>query len=178
MMPPPVSDDAPAAAPDLPYRPGVGAALFNHQGLVWVGRRAAHSDPSVTRFWQMPQGGIDPGETPEQAVMRELMEETGTDKAEIIGETEDWLFYDLPEHLAGVSWGGKYRGQTQKWIALQFTGEDSDFDLDRHHEPEFTEWRWVPLDEISSLIVPFKHVLYRDIVQQFSHLPDRISPPA
>ena len=159
----------------LTYRPGVGAVLFNGDGRVWIGRRATKSDPSRIQFWQMPQGGIDDGETPSEAVIRELAEETGTDKAEVIAETRDWLTYDLPEHLIGVAWDGGYRGQIQKWFALRFTGDARDFDLERHDEPEFTEWRWARVSELPNLIVPFKRRLYQDILTEFAHLPDVIT---
>ena len=154
----------------LAYRRGVGAVLFNQSGLVFVGRRfGAYSDA-----WQLPQGGIDEGESPESAVLRELEEETGTAKAEIIGETTEWLTYDLPDELIGIAWGGLYRGQTQKWFALRFTGDDGDIDLEAHDEPEFSEWRWVALEEISGLIVPFKRRLYDDIVAAFHDLSERM----
>jgi len=164
-----------ASGRGLPYRPGVGAVLFNGDGCVWIGRRAARSDPVMTQFWQMPQGGIEDGETPSEAVFRELAEETGTDKAEIIAETRDWFSYDLPEHLIGVTWAGGYRGQIQKWFALRFTGDVRDFDLEESSEPEFTEWRWAQVSELPDLIVPFKRRLYQDILTEFAHLPDVIT---
>jgi len=164
--------DSPTTAA-LPYRRGVGAMLINRQGKVFVGRRAGSSRRRGT--WQMPQGAIDPGETPATAVRRELEEETGTRKAEIVAETRDWLTYDLPPDLVGVAWGGKYRGQTQKWFALRFTGEDSDFVLDNHHKPEFDQWRWVAMDELPGLIVPFKRRVYEVVVAEFRGLPERIA---
>jgi len=159
----------------LPYRPCVGAALFNAKGQVWVGRRIPRSDESVRNFWQMPQGGIDKGEDPREAVVRELLEETGTDRVEFLAETSDWLTYDLPDHLRGVSWGGKYRGQKQKWFALRYLGIDGDFNLDHHGKPEFSEWRWVALLELPDIIVPFKRDVYSMIVNEFSHIPERIT---
>jgi len=144
---------------DLPYRPCVGIMLFNADGQVFVGKRI---DQTV-EGWQMPQGGIDKGETPRQAVMRELQEEVGTDKADIIAEMEDWVTYDLPEHLIGVAFHGKYKGQRQKWFALRFTGQDADIDL-HTHEPEFSSFRWVSLDELPDLIVPFKRETYRAVI--------------
>jgi putative (di)nucleoside polyphosphate hydrolase len=117
----------------------------------------------------MPQGGIDEGETPEQAVMRELKEEIGTGKAEIIRAHPDWLAYDLPPHLIGVALHGKFRGQKQKWFALRFTGKDSDIDL-RTHEPEFATWRWVSMEELPRLIVPFKRNTYKKVIAAFKDL--------
>jgi len=156
---------------DLPYRRGVGAVLFDARGRVFIGLRASGRFPMA---WQLPQGGIDEGETPDAAVMRELEEETGTAKAEIIGESRGWLAYDLPDELIGVAWGGKYRGQKQKWFALLFAGDDSDFDLAAHEKPEFLDWRWVDLKELPGLIVPFKRRLYDDIVAEFQDIPDSI----
>jgi len=161
----------PQSPDDLPYRRGVGAVLFNAAGRVFAARRiGAYSDA-----WQMPQGGIDEGESPEQAVLRELEEETGTANAEIIAETSTWLSYDLPDELIGVAWGGRYRGQVQKWFALRFTGDDDDFDLNAHEEPEFSEWRWIALDELPGLIVPFKRRLYDDLRDEFQDIPERIT---
>jgi putative (di)nucleoside polyphosphate hydrolase len=144
---------------DLPYRPCVGIMLFNKDGKVFVGKRI---DQSV-EGWQMPQGGIDKGESPKQAALRELQEEVGTDKAEIMAVMEDWVTYDLPEHLIGVAFHGKYRGQKQKWFALRFTGEDSDIDL-TSHEPEFSDFKWVDLKTLPSLIVPFKRDTYKTVI--------------
>jgi putative (di)nucleoside polyphosphate hydrolase len=144
---------------DLPYRPCVGIMLFNKDGKVFVGRRI---DQTV-EGWQMPQGGIDKGESPKQAVLRELKEEVGTDKAEIISEMEDWVTYDLPEHLIGVAFHGKYKGQKQKWFALRFTGEDGDIDL-TSHEPEFSAFKWVDLKALPTLIVPFKRDTYKAVI--------------
>ena len=144
---------------DLPYRPCVGIMLFNQDGKVFVGKRI---DQTV-EAWQMPQGGIDKGEAPREAALRELQEEAGTDKAEIIAEMEDWVTYDLPEHLIGVAFRGKYKGQKQKWFALRFTGSDADIDL-AAHEPEFSAYRWVDLKELPDLIVPFKRETYRQVI--------------
>jgi putative (di)nucleoside polyphosphate hydrolase len=156
-------------AADLPYRPGVGAMLLNREGKVFVGRRFGRRHGNV---WQMPQGGIDDGETPAMAVMRELAEETGADKADILAETKEWLTYDLPENLIGMAWGGKYRGQKQKWFALRFTGVDADFNLGAHGKPEFTDWKWVAMAELPKLVVPFKRRLYDDILAEFKDLAD------
>jgi putative (di)nucleoside polyphosphate hydrolase len=150
---------------NLPYRPCVGLMLLNASGQIFVGKRI---DQTV-EGWQMPQGGIDAGEDPRTAVMRELKEETGTDKAEIIGEMDDWLNYDLPAHLVGIAFHGKYRGQRQKWFALRFRGKDSDFDL-HTHEPEFAEWKWVDMDVLPSLIAPFKRDTYAKVIAAFRGL--------
>lgn len=150
---------------DLPYRPCVGIMLFNRNGQVFVGKRI---DQTV-EGWQMPQGGIDKGETPRQAALRELQEEVGTDKAEIIAEMDDWVTYDLPEHLVGVAFKGKYKGQRQKWFALRFTGQDSDIDL-AAHEPEFSAFQWVSLGALPELIVPFKRDTYKAVIAAFRNL--------
>ena len=144
---------------DLPYRPCVGIMLFNRDGKVFVGKRI---DQTV-EGWQMPQGGIDKGETPRQAALRELQEEVGTARAEILAELDDWVTYDLPEHLIGVAFHGKYKGQRQKWFALRFTGGEGDINLTAH-EPEFSAYRWVGLDELPSLIAPFKRATYRQVI--------------
>ena len=154
-----------ASSSNLPYRPCVGIMLLNGQGQVFVGKRI---DQTI-EGWQMPQGGIDAGEEPRQAVMRELKEEIGTDKAEIAGEMESWLTYDLPAHLIGVAFHGRYKGQRQKWFALRFLGADSDIDLTAH-EPEFAEWKWVGLDVLPRLIVPFKRDTYAHVIAAFRHL--------
>ena len=144
---------------DLPYRPCVGIMLFNRHGKVFVGKRI---DQTV-EGWQMPQGGIDKGESPKQAALRELKEEVGTGKAESIGEMEDWVTYDLPEHLIGVAFHGKYKGQKQKWFAMRFTGDDGDIDLTAH-EPEFSAFKWVDLKALPGLIVPFKRDTYKAVI--------------
>jgi putative (di)nucleoside polyphosphate hydrolase len=144
---------------DLPYRPCVGIMLFNRHGKVFVGKRIEQT----VEGWQMPQGGIDKGESPKQAALRELKEEVGTDKAEIISEMQDWVTYDLPEHLIGVAFHGKYRGQKQKWFALRFTGEDRDIDL-TSYEPEFSAFKWVDLKALPGLIVPFKRDTYKVVI--------------
>lgn len=117
--------------------------------------------------WQMPQGGIDDGEDPWPAALRELEEEVGTAKAERLGET-DWLRYDLPPDLVGHVWRGRFRGQEQKWFAARFLGTDADIALDAHHHPEFGAWRWAPLGELPALIVPFKRPLYQSVVEAFA----------
>lgn len=145
------------------YRPGVGIMLLDRNKRVFVGRRSDVAGDN----WQMPQGGIDRGETPRQAALRELKEEVGTDKAEILAETRGWLSYEVPPEVAGRLWRGRYRGQMQKWFAMRFTGEDRDIDLMTHH-PEFDAWKWVAPAELPQLIVPFKRRLYRDILDEFS----------
>jgi len=139
--------------------------LFNRDGKVFVGKRI---DQTV-EGWQMPQGGIDKGEAPRQAALRELLEEVGTDKAEIIAEMDDWVTYDLPEHLVGVAFKGKYKGQRQKWFALRFTGQDGDIDLTAH-EPEFSAFQWVSLEALPGLIVPFKRDIYKAVIAAFQNL--------
>jgi putative (di)nucleoside polyphosphate hydrolase len=151
-----------SAPPDLPYRPCVGIMLLNREGKVFVGKRI---DQTV-EGWQMPQGGIDEGESPRRAVLRELKEEIGTDQAEIVGEMDDWLTYDLPAHLIGIAFHGRFKGQRQKWFALRFTGKDSDIDL-KTHEPEFSDWRWLALEDLPAMIVPFKRDTYRAVIAAF-----------
>jgi putative (di)nucleoside polyphosphate hydrolase len=147
------------------YRAGVGIMLLNGGNRVFVGRRV----DTVTAAWQMPQGGIDEGESPRAAAMRELAEEIGTSKAEFIAESRDWLSYDLPPGVAARMWGGRYRGQRLKWVALRFTGRDSDIDIDTAH-PEFAAWKWVAAGELPPLIVPFKRALYRAVLAEFREL--------
>ncbi len=150
------------AAPPRPYRAGVGIVLLNDRGLVFVGRRV-----DTPGAWQMPQGGIDRGETPREAAIRELAEETGTDKAELIAESRGWLSYDLPPAIAARVWRGRYRGQRQKWFVFRFTGSDADIDIASAH-PEFDAWKWAPPGEIADQIVPFKRALYRALLEEFS----------
>jgi len=153
----------------LPYRPNVGAVLFNRDGRVLVARRAdLPNKEAPAGAWQLPQGGIDEGEDPRGALLRELAEEIGTDRAEIIGEHDDWLIYDLPRELVGVALHGKYRGQRQRWFALRFLGEDSDVRLDLDPHPEFDAWKWVELVELPDLAVSFKREIYRVLVDSFA----------
>jgi putative (di)nucleoside polyphosphate hydrolase len=160
---------------DLPYRPCVGVMVLNREGSVFVGRRIGgpeHVDAG--HAWQMPQGGIDPGEDPWPAALRELYEETSIRSVERLAEVPGWLAYDLPPEIAKDAWKGRYRGQTQKWYALRFTGQDSEIDIHRPgggtHEPEFTAWRWEPMRNLPALAIPFKRQVYEDVVKAFAHL--------
>lgn len=158
---------------ELPYRPCVGITLINDKGLVWIGRRIAKShDRQLDHIWQMPQGGIDKGEEPQAAAFRELSEETGVVNAEIIGESKDWINYDLPAHLIGKALKGRYRGQTQKWFAMKFTGEVSEIDIAEKaaHKAEFDDWRWEQPSALPGLIVDFKRHVYEQVVKEFAHL--------
>ena len=150
----------------LPYRMNVGALLFGPDWRVLVGRRAGVANAA----WQLPQGGIDEGEDPRTAVFRELLEEIGTANANILGEHPSWLQYDFPRNLQRKTWHGRYRGQSQKWFALKFLGQDSDVRLDAHTHPEFDAWKWVPLAELPSLAVPFKREIYETLARDFAYL--------
>jgi putative (di)nucleoside polyphosphate hydrolase len=147
-----------------PYRRGVGIMLLNRDKRIFVGRRI-----DTPGAWQMPQGGIDGDETPRHAALRELHEEVGTTKAEILAETENWLTYELPGDLHLQAWGGRYRGQQQKWFAMRFLGEDSDIRLDAHH-PEFDAWKWATRAELICDIVDFKRPLYEAALEEFAPL--------
>lgn len=149
----------------LPYRPCVAVTLFNSKGLVFVGERI-----DTPGAWQMPQGGIDPGEDIEAAARRELKEEIGTDQADMIQLHPEPIRYDLPPHLLGKLWGGAYGGQEQTWVAMRFTGQDSDIDLAADRHPEFSAWQWVRLEDTLDLIVPFKRPTYEIIIRAFGHL--------
>ena len=159
---------------DLPYRPCVGLAVFNRDGLVFIGRRIdgpEHVD--LTHAWQMPQGGIDDGEQPWNAAVRELREETNIRSVERIGEVAEWLKYDIPRELVGQAWKGKYRGQTQKWFAARFVGADSEIDVehpDGSQKPEFNGWRWERLQNVAELVVPFKRAVYDRVAREFRQL--------
>lgn len=148
---------------DLPYRPCVGVVLANPDGLIFTGERV-----DTPGAWQMPQGGIDDGETPEGAALRELEEETGVPQrlVKVEAETDGWIRYDLPDHLLGKVWKGRYRGQEQKWFLLRFQGSDADIDITRHHK-EFARWRWLSADEVLDNIVPFKRAVYDLVISQF-----------
>ncbi|PHS77511.1 MAG: RNA pyrophosphohydrolase [Rhodospirillaceae bacterium] len=151
---------------DLPYRLGVGAVLFNAEGQVFVAKRIDTPGDA----WQMPQGGIDKDEDPRQAIWRELKEEIGTNNAEIISESPEWLTYELPKAVQKTVWKGRYRGQKQKWYALRYLGDDSDIDLTADKHPEFSTWKWADFETIPDLIIEFKRDLYQDIVATFKHL--------
>ena len=147
------------------YRPAVGIMLLNHLGKVFVGRRI--DMPAGLAAWQMPQGGIDRGETPRTAARRELQEEVGTDRADILAESRGWLCYDVPPAIVRGMWGGRFRGQRQKWFAMRFTGEDADIDPAASEHPEFDAWEWVAPEQLPELIVPFKRQLYLDVLAEF-----------
>jgi len=153
------------------YRPCVGIMVLNREGLVWIGRRPdAPAEPEGPgTWWQMPQGGIDANEDPAKAALRELEEETGIRSVAIVGESPHWYTYDLPVELRPKAWGGRYRGQRQKWFAVRFTGSDEEIALDRPgHQQEFDAWRWAHLDELLGLVVPFKRAVYAQVVRAFA----------
>jgi putative (di)nucleoside polyphosphate hydrolase len=156
---------------DLPYRSCVGVMLVNRDGLVFVGKRAdSGGDPEgAGQWWQMPQGGLDEGEAPEAGARRELEEETGVTRARFIARARQWYTYDLPAHLIGKAWQGRYRGQSQLWFAARFEGDDSEIDLvpKPGHEREFDAWRWVALDRLPGLVVAFKRPVYEAVVEEF-----------
>jgi putative (di)nucleoside polyphosphate hydrolase len=147
---------------DSSYRPGIGILLLNARGEIFVGRRTDVQGDA----WQMPQGGINDRESPREAALRELREEIGTNNAEIIAESGRWLTYDVPEEFARKAWSGRWKGQRQKWFVMLFKGADSDIDLGGNH-PEFNAWRWVPINELTSLAISFKRQLYIDVIGEF-----------
>ncbi|MBI1301996.1 MAG: RNA pyrophosphohydrolase [Alphaproteobacteria bacterium] len=146
----------------LKYRPCVGIALFNNFDHVFVGERI-----DTPNAWQMPQGGIDVGETVKEAATRELTEELGTNKAEIIKIYEKTIKYDLPDNLISKLWNGEYRGQEQHWVAMRFTGQDSDININRFDPPEFRNWKWVEMEKTLDMIVPFKREVYEQVINMF-----------
>ena len=157
---------------ELPYRPCAGLLVLNRAGHAFIGRRKEgpeHID--ATHVWQLPQGGIDPGEDPYQAALRELYEETNIRSVEKLDEIAEELCYDIPREILGRAWNGKYRGQCQKWYALRFTGDDGEIDIEHPgggHKPEFIAWRWEKMDRLPELVVPFKRPTYERIVDEFS----------
>jgi putative (di)nucleoside polyphosphate hydrolase len=163
-------------AEDLPYRPCVGVMILNRDGLVWAGRRISVGNSEYDgspQLWQMPQGGIDKGEDPLDAAYRELYEETGMKTVTLLAEARDWINYDLPPALIGIGLRGKFRGQTQRWFAFRFDGDDSEIAINPPpggHEPEFDAWEWKPMRQLPGLIVPFKRAVYDQVVAEFQHL--------
>lgn len=159
----------------LNYRPCVGIALINRAGLVFIGRRRNKKQPEHVapgHEWQMPQGGIDDGEAPYRAALRELWEETNVTSVSLIAEAPDWYSYDLPGDVSKKAWRGRYQGQTQKWFAFRFDGEETEIDIDQpgggRHKPEFDAWRWEPMANLPRLIIPFKRPVYEKVVAAFA----------
>ncbi|MHA7875296.1 RNA pyrophosphohydrolase [Roseivivax sp.] len=153
----------PAEIDALPYRPCVGVMLANAKGEVFVGQRIDSELPA----WQMPQGGIDPGEAPREAALRELLEETGipAERVRVEAETADWVTYDLPHEIVPRIWKGRFKGQKQKWFLLRFLGTDDEVTIETDH-PEFSSWRWLPVAELPGQIVPFKRAVYEAVVAE------------
>jgi putative (di)nucleoside polyphosphate hydrolase len=166
----------------MPYRDCVGTAVFNREGLVFIGRRKPEEDPEDSSEhgspWQMPQGGIDKGEEPEATALRELFEETSITSVEPVAEIPGWIYYDLPDDALGVALKGKYRGQRQRWFAFRFTGNDAEINVTSpgggKHPAEFDQWRWERLERLPELIVPFKKQAYEQIVDGFRDLPEKL----
>jgi len=158
---------------ELPLRPCVGIMLLNKANKIWIGRRISkpHDNPG-SFIWQMPQGGIDKGEKPDAAALRELQEETGIINASIIKQSQQWYNYELPEELRGKALKGKYRGQTQKWFAMRFEGKDNEVDISEKaaQKAEFDQWRWSDAAPLPDLIVPFKRTVYQNVIAEFSDL--------
>lgn len=147
------------------YRPCVGIMLFNKQGNIFIGKRF-DSDS----YWQMPQGGVDDGEELEQAALRELLEEVGTDKAEIVSKNKEWIHYNLPEEVIPTCWNGRYSGQKQRWFLMKFCGKDKDININYTDHPEFKEWRWQNVDDLVASAIPFKKEVYKKVIEEFSSI--------
>lgn len=157
------------------YRPCVGIMLLNREGLVFLGRRRGKkaAELAAGHEWQMPQGGIDAGEKPYDAALRELQEETNVSSTTLLAEAPDWYTYDLPPDLSRKSWRGRFQGQRQKWFALRFEGDESEINIHAPtggHPPEFDAWRWERIERLPELIIPFKRMVYENVVATFSHL--------
>ncbi len=167
----------------LPYRDCVGVAVFNAHGNVFLGHRKSAGDPEQSQAqgsaWQMPQGGIDKGEDPLRAALRELYEETSIRSVSLLAEAPEWIYYDLPDELVGTAWKGQYRGQRQRWFAFAFTGSDAEIDVATpgggRHTPEFNAWRWEKLSRTPALIVDFKRPAYEQVVEAFADIPERFT---
>lgn len=160
----------------LPYRPCVGVMVLNAKDQVFVGHRIGFQEHfGDEHVWQMPQGGIDKGEEPWDAAKRELFEETNISSFDLISEVSDWLRYDLPDDSMGIALKGRFRGQTQKWFIVRFTGDESEIDVDQPgggaHPAEFKAWRWIDVDALPGLIVPFKRAVYEGVVEAWRKLP-------
>ena len=149
----------------LPYRLGVGMMIINHKGQIFVGKRV----DTKLQAWQMPQGGIEVGETPSRAAMREMEEEIGSKAGHIIAESKNWYSYDIPKFMIPKLWDGNYKGQKQKWFLIKFTGSDDEINLATDH-PEFEAWRWSDVDELPDIIIPFKKKLYKAVIEEFQSL--------
>ena len=166
----------------LPYRDCVGIAIFNPQGLAFIGRRKPEDDPESSAElgapWQMPQGGIDKGEAPRDTALREMFEETSIRSVELIAEAPGWIYYDLPAEALGIALKGKYRGQRQRWFAFRFTGDESEINVTApgggQFPAEFNTWRWESLEALPDLIVPFKREAYLQVVAAFRHIPGKL----
>lgn len=161
----------------MPYRDCVSILLFNDRGQVFVARRNDPLPGADAHLWQVPQGGIDKGEAPIKAALRELFEETSVRSADFLYELDDWLSYDLPDDLLGVAFKGKYRGQRQRWFAFRFTGSDEEINISEPgegHRPEFDAWRWEDLLALPALVVLFKRGVYEAAVAGFGHLPQQV----
>jgi len=169
----------PKRTAELPYRLCVGVAVFRPDGCVWIGKRivAADAEEGMGTWWQMPQGGLDEGENPEEAARRELWEETSMRSVRLLGEVPGWFAYDLPPDLQRIAWGGRYRGQKQKWFAFRFEGHDSEIDVHRpgdgKHKPEFGEWRWEQVERLPELVVGFKRQVYAALVPHLRQFAER-----